>query len=187
MTKMYRVGEIVHGDISSAILVSIGHTTGIWVDARNFNRIDDNYYIALEREFGGGMVGLMPLIVAQDIALNEKSSEKRFVDLFRYVRPFSSFVEIDPNKGVTLRIQLDYQERTIKFAYSVCNGDNFNKAEGRFKAQFAFDKDESTVTLPMPKAGIPETGVVNYIWENFIKTDMRNDILYRQFRKAGYK
>lgn len=57
---------------------------------------------------------------------------------YRYIRPFNNelFVtDVDSQRGVTLRIELDYKTRKVKFSYAICNNKNgepsFDKSVGR--------------------------------------------------------
>ena len=196
MKEFYNVGEKVRGAGREAVLVQVGAGIGKWIDPSDFKRISDaEIELTYDLNDFRSLRGRMPDSVYYYLnnshppahyaeTTNDAPDRKRFVDLFRYVRPLNPYMEIDNLKGITFRIQLDYQYRTIKFAYSVCNGDNFNKQNGRTRAQFAFDKDVSTVTIPMPDEGICEGGVLDHIWE-YIKSDMRGDIVYRQMVGTG--
>lgn len=171
----YKVGEKVRNGEREVVLARISAGGGMWIATDDYNRISDNT-VSIRSGFGP-----MPERVYSWLMAAEEKN--RFVDLFRYVRPLNKNFEIDNMKGITFRIQLDYKFKTIKFAYSVCNGDNFEKQTGRERAQFAFDLDESTVTIPMKNGTVSPNGVLRDIWE-YVKTDMRGDIVYRQMNTA---
>lgn len=52
---------------------------------------------------------------------------------YRYIRPFNDGV--DSQRGVTLRIELNYKTRKVQFSYAICNNKNgepsFEKEVGR--------------------------------------------------------
>ena len=174
--QFYKMGETVRNGEREGVLIRSAFAVGVWVSTDDFNRISDETV-----EFTSDGVAPMPAgVYSWLMGAKEKN---RFVDLFRYVRPLNKNFEIDNMKGITFRIQLDYKFKTIKFAYSVCNGDNFEKQTGRERAQFAFDLDESTVTIPMKNGTVSPNGVLRDIWE-YVKIDMCGDIVYRQMMAA---
>lgn len=87
------------------------------------------------------------------------------VKITRYIRPFNrSGREIDSQKGVTLKIVLDYDKRLIGVQYSICNHKDgepsFSKAEGM---QIADERIQ--IQLPMwPGPGkLLETDLTEYV------------------------
>lgn len=153
-------------------------------------QLDDKLYLegvnnnnALVREALDDISGI---VITANKSTKEDTPKKkhRFVEFYRYVRPLDEH-GYDPLKGVTLKFVLDYEERTIIVGYSVCNGDNFVKAEGRRRAAFAVHQGTSCITLPMPKNGIDENGSVGLFWE-YVREFMRDDIIYRQMQ-ASYR
>lgn len=98
----------------------------------------------------------------------------RYVRFFRHVCPLISdsnhpgYCEIDPLKGVTLKFELDYAERSINVWWSTCNGDNFSKSYGRGRAEiFASAPGRGHfVKFKMPAGGISTFGVVSDLFNS---------------------
>ena len=90
------------------------------------------------------------------------------VKLFRYVRPGAPYPYggIDNLRGLTFYIELDYKNRDIRFSFSRCEGDNFDKKLGK---QIAFDNFENGIywVLKMDPSGVAECGVLGEIFECF--------------------
>ena len=68
--------------------------------------------------------------------------------LFRYIRPIDDTGDIDSQKGVTLKLNLDYKRRVVNFSYAICNHKNgepsFSKKDGQ---RIASEKPVYTVPL----------------------------------------
>ena len=82
------------------------------------------------------------------------------VNINRYYRPYRVDFRLDDrvaekhiysDRGVTIMVTLDYNERTFTAKWSICNGDNFNKAIGIAYAQAC----ANPIVGPLP----PEPGV----------------------------
>jgi hypothetical protein len=97
-----------------------------------------------------------------------KVEKPRFIDFVRYVRPYKTTddyrnpVQIDNLQGITFKVQLDYEKKTIRFGYSVCNGDNFNKKLGIQNATSMFNLDP--ITMPMYNGKISQEGTIQDIY-----------------------
>lgn len=109
------------------------------------------------------------------------------VNIIRYIRPVTMFSAplVDNMYGVTLYIELDYVDRLVKFGYSVCAGDNFNKKDGIAFAKVRFDT--SPETLKMPENGFVDCSVSAFIIENIENTNIsaRNKVILTSMWFAG--
>lgn len=72
------------------------------------------------------------------------------INVYRYIRVSDkrNYYEMDPCRGATVRFQIDFDKRTIKANFSLCNIDTFNKKEGRRIADEAFKN--ATYEFAMP-------------------------------------
>ena len=120
-------------------------------------------------------------VSTSDIRNTKKKPE--FVNLIRYVRPHNEFGEIDNMEGSTFVIRLDYRNKNIIFAYSVCSGDNFCKDEGVERAKYRFDSG-SVITIPMYNGKIGDGGVLLDIFHHARAYLIPRTI--KHFKMAGY-
>ncbi len=81
-----------------------------------------------------------PFPVTEQTGKKSKKSKKEYSTensptLYRYIRPTDCYGEIDSQKGVTLKLALDYKNRVVNFSYAICNhkkGEpSFSKKEGQ--------------------------------------------------------
>ena len=94
------------------------------------------------------------LYPATSIEKKTKKSKKQYSTelsptLFRYIRPIDGYTgDIDSQKGVTLKLNLDYKKRVVNFSYAICNHKNgepsFSKKDGQ---RIASEKPVYTVPL----------------------------------------
>ena len=100
----------------------------------------------------------------------KKVEKPRYIDFIRYVRPYKTTddyrnpVQIDNLQGITFKIQLDYKQKKIRFGYSVCNGDNFNKKLGIENATSMFNVNP--IVMPMHNEQISQDGTIQDIYES---------------------
>ena len=125
--------------------------TGGWFDVTTGEQV----HLTPATQAGSEKVGVFPLS-------NSKPKE-RFVKLYRYVRPYD-YDGYDARQGTTFYIELDYDEKTINFALSVCSGENFEKSVGRHIAYNRFQSGY-IITIPMKNGKISEAGVLYDIWD----------------------
>ena len=83
---------------------------------------------------------------------------------YRYIRPLGANGEVDSQRGITMRILLNYDKRVVTFSFAICNHENgqpsFSKSIGRHMSRI-----RPTYDIPMwDKVGpLRETDVVEYI------------------------
>lgn len=110
------------------------------------------------------------------------------VKLFRYVRPYS-WDGIDNLRGLTFYIELNYKNRDIRFSFSRCEGDNFDKNFGKQIAYNNF-RDGVYCVLKMNQNGVSESGVLTDIFNCFKDSwsgQKEKKPVLRQFYDAGYR
>jgi len=98
----------------------------------------------------------------------------RFVEIVRYCRPCYGikagiylYSEIISNKGVTFYFVLDYEEKVVRFGYSVCKGDNFNKRLGVELAKDMFNSPAGPKLFPMIDGRIGDKGVMHDLYTHY--------------------
>ena len=100
----------------------------------------------------------------------KKVEKPRYIEFIRYVRPFKTTNDlrnpdqIDNLQGITFKIQLDYKQKRIRFGYSVCNGDNFNKKLGIQNATSMFNMNP--IVMPMKNEQISQEGTILDIYNS---------------------
>ena len=100
----------------------------------------------------------------------KKVEKPRFIEFVRYVRPYKTTddyrnpVQIDNLQGITFKIQLDYKQKKIRFGYSVCNGDNFNKKLGIENATSMFNMNP--IVMLMHNEQISQEGTIQDIYNS---------------------
>ena len=85
--------------------------------------------------------------------------------LYRYIRPIDNYTgDIDSQKGVTLKLSLDYKARVVNFSYSICNhkkGEpSFSKKEGQ---RIAAEHPIYTVPLWKKPGRLSDTDITNFV------------------------
>lgn len=115
-----------------------------------------------------------------------KPTKPRYVDLVRYVRPFTDELEIDNLRGVTFFIRLDYHLETIAFSFTTCNGVNFDKQAGVELAKANFNNPRRQFMLSMPMGGVSKDGVLTDIWNKMKTSKFLDHQTKKQFIDAGF-
>ena len=163
-----RVGSEVNGYILSQVedrySLFFNRVTGrVWsfVKYPIYQNPEDNFYYSFVDE-DRLPTCQVPKVVETDIN-TPLDKKERFVSFIRYVRPKHNN-EIDNLQGVTFAIVLDYQEKTIKYGYSVCDGDNFIKEIGTSLAQT--NLNVKPIIIPMPNGRISDDGAVADIYRS---------------------
>lgn len=77
------------------------------------------------------------------------SKEKYSVTVYRFIRPGNSLWDEDFENilhdnlsGITVRFDIDYVARTVTAGWTICDGVNFYKGEGKSRADNAYVKEE---------------------------------------------
>ena len=95
----------------------------------------------------------------------QKYSTEHSPTLFRYIRPIDEYTgDIDSQKGVTLKLSLDYKARVVNFSYSICNhkkGEpSFSKKEGQ---RLATEHPVYTIPLWKKPGRLSDTDITNFV------------------------
>jgi hypothetical protein len=116
----------------------------------------------------------------------------RYVNFVRYLRPYKwdgnfTRTEVDNLRGTTFAISLDYEFQTISFAYSVCNGDNFDKSVGKAIATQRI-KNYEIHSIPMVDGKINELGVLMDIYKAIYNSPACSERtkMLKEFYDAGF-
>lgn len=161
MEKLVKVGEIHDG----YMLCQVAPARGMWIAVPSGNRkVDDVFDLNWSYDHG------MYTVVRLEEEFAEKVSEKSDqVYITRYVRPKTAFGDIDNLRGVTLIIELDYVAKTIRFQYSICDGDNFCKDIGVQLAIRRLDR-RGSYEIDMKDGKVSKSGAVFDIMTSIYET-----------------
>jgi hypothetical protein len=130
-----------------------------------FADVDLDKLVAVLSEFGPIGCGCKNQQATAPIALPAKE-KPRFIEVVRYCRPLYMDIRHDlygniiSNQGVTFYFVLDYQEKEVRFGYSVCNGDNFEKRMGRDLAKDMYNNPETQKKFPMIDGKVGNHGLI---------------------------
>ena len=94
------------------------------------------------------------------------SSKPTVIEFFRYIRPRNPETgEIDPCRGLTLAVRLNYKHNMIEYGVSVCEGENFVKETGKDLAKLRLDNFLSAFyfTIPMLDDKVSADGVATML------------------------
>lgn len=169
--------------IGNFMLVQVGSGRGMLINIPTGNRLDDvtvdlthqgglftgmygTTYGELLRVYGGYNIGneinVLAITNAGTIPRQSETPQPKakpdVVKFVRYIRPRDVDGVIYNMYGVTILFTLDYKLENIKFQYSICRGDNFNKKKGVEIAE-----TRAVYVIPMPTGGIAEKGVTDYV------------------------
>lgn len=110
------------------------------------------------------------LYVEAPVVKKVKKSKKQYSTehsptLFRYIRPIDGFTgDIDSQKGVTLKLALDYKTRVVNFSYAICNhkkGEpSFSKKEGQ---RIAASKQNYSVPLWKNPGRLEDADITSFV------------------------
>ena len=111
---------------------------------------------------------VLPFGEVPNIARNVQKPDKVYVT--RFVRPIRkgkgiNNYFIDNLRGVTIFAELDYAEGIIRFNYSTCDGENFDKEYGAQLAKAKFKAGCPNYVISMKNNVISEYGLVADIWD----------------------
>lgn len=187
MTKFFPVGTIV----GNYLLAQVDTGQCKWINIKTGNRLSDDAATLDVRDGVAGaevcegvILGFIERLRYANEENHQKvdSLEKRHgtqecdtLYLTRYIRPLqdNSYV-VDNMKGVTFLIKLDYSSKKILFQYAICDGDNFNKAEGSLIASRRL-VDSGPYSIDMINGAISKRGVVADIVGAIIDAVANND------------
>lgn len=161
MKKFYPIGsKLSNADYGECILAQTGSGMGTMISLQNGNRISEPTELTWEPKIGYGLYSSHPYI--EEFIQPEKKPD---VILFhRYIRPRNFWGEVDNMRGVTVAVELDYNQRLARFGISICDGDNFNKDLGRYIAEQRLWNKEDPFYYVIPiENGIPKCGSVNLL------------------------
>lgn len=176
--------------IGNFMLVQVGSGRGMLINIPTGNRLDDvtvdlthqgglftgmygTTYGELLRVYGGYNIGneinVLAITNAGTIPRQVETEKPDVVNFVRYIRPRDYDGVIDNMYGVTILFTLDYKLNNIKFQYSICRGDNFNKKKGVEIAE-----TRAVYVIAMPNGGIAEKGVTDYVMGKLAHGDIKN-------------
>lgn len=156
--------------VSDWVLISILPERGTFINLKNFNRYDDEF-VRLHMDNKHGVYAdvnidqynVPPVYFKTEYEhkLHDTSSVSG-IRLFRHLRPFGN-----PNdSGVTFAVDLDYDKNEIRYHWSICNKDNFEKKIGRHIASDRLGDSPKVIRVTNLEKALESFGVLDFIGDD---------------------
>jgi hypothetical protein len=101
------------------------------------------------------------------------------VTVYRYVRPCDRFGNHQPNRGLTICAEIDYQKQQVIYGVAICEGDNFEKSVGRRLSNVSMITRSSnfSFTVPLSNGVVSSDGVVDMLMQYFLELEKKTPII----------